>query len=438
VINFYKVKDFGASFIRKELIGIIPFIKNAILYFGGSLVQLIVSLVTSPIFARNLSAEEFGIIGYFTSLSQFIFPLTTLSLTFYYLSNYFKQDNNTNKKLLSNILIFLTLSNIFIACVSYGFLYVYFNIAKITMPFFPFAILMLLTVFLEVYKTFLLINFKLKKEALTYFLYSSLLAILSIAISLIFVVILKWGAAGKMAGTLVAMLFVFLAFIKHFKIELKLKIDFKIIKEGLNWSFPMILSAYFYLPLANIDRILLEPLGNIKELGFYSIGGNIAAYLSTAAIALYSAFEPDFFKHVVQRNTKKFFINTLLYLMVLLLLTGIFLIFSKNIVYYLTSGRYTRAYIYANYFAVAFFFMNTAKVTNSIILALGKSRGQLYINIIAGVIGFASYKLLIFKFGFIGASYGRISVAVVYLVTQVLFILNMVFLKKNTIELNIK
>ncbi|MBN1186765.1 MAG: oligosaccharide flippase family protein [Bacteroidales bacterium] len=417
-----KISDFLTKYK-----GLIDNFKNAFLYFGGSFLQLCIAIFTSPIFARNLSAEEFGILGYFTSARQFVFPLTTMTLTWYYLFKYFKQDSNQNKKLLSNIIVFLTYVNILVLFISAGALYTYFKIVKVEIPFYPFAFIMLITLFLEVYQIFLLMELKLKKAAFTYFLYTGLLAVLSIAFGLLFVVVFKWGAAGRMFGSLVGLIVTSLIFIKQFKFNLKIKLDFKLIKEAMWWASPMLLSAYFYLPMANIDRLLLGALKDTSELGYYSIGANVAGYIGTAAAALFSAFQPDFYKFVAQNNKGKFFLFSGAYVIVLVFMTIMFFIFSEFIVNYLTSGRYTRAYIYANYYVVAILIMNITSISNAILIALGKSRFQLYINIIAGSIGFVLYKYFIHQYGFMGGTYGRISIACLYLVTQVSFILYLKF-----------
>jgi O-antigen/teichoic acid export membrane protein len=418
------------SSVSEKFKRLIPTFGNAFLYFGGSFIQLIVAIFTSPIFARNLSAEEFGILGYFLSVKQFVFPLTTMSLTFFYLFKYFKQDNQENRKLLSNIILFLTYANIIVLCISTGVLYSYFKLAKVDIPFSPFALIMLITLFLEVYKTFLLIDLKLKKAAFTYFIYTALLAVLNIAIGLLFVVVFQWGAAGRMLGSLVALIMVSLIFIRQFNITLKIKLDVKLIKKGLWWASPMILSAYFYLPMANIDRVLLAALKDTTELGYYSIGANIAGYLGTAAGALLSAFQPDFYKFVAKSNKPKFFMYAGTFVVITAIITVLFFLVSEYIVDFLTSGRYTRAYVYANYFAVSIFIMNLSQITNIILIALGKSRFQLYINIIAGSIGFVLYKYFINHYGFMGGNYGRIAIACLYLVTQVGFIAYLMYKPK--------
>ena len=234
-------------------------------------------------------------------------------------------------------------------------------------------------------------------------------------------------------GALIALSIVSLLFLKHFNLSINLKLDFKLIKEGLWWSFPMIISAYFYLPMANIDRLLLTSLKDTSELGYYSIGLNIAEYIGTAALALFSAFQPDFYKYIAQRNKSKFFLYALVYFIILSLITVLFFLLSETIVGYLTSGRYTRAYKYANYFAISIFIMSLSKITNSILIALGKSRSQLYINVIVGVVGFLLYKHFINQYGFLGANYGRIAIASLYLITQSAYILSIKYISPQSV-----
>ena len=89
------------SFLNKE--SFVKNVQNAGLYFLGSIVQSIFALITQPIYSVYLSAEDFGIIGYFVALKGFFTPIFILSMTSVYLMRYFKQSEIENKKLLFNI-----------------------------------------------------------------------------------------------------------------------------------------------------------------------------------------------------------------------------------------------------------------------------------------------------------------------------------------------
>ncbi len=418
--------------ITRILIKFLPTFKNAFLYFGGSIIQLFIGIFTSPIFARNLSAEEFGILGYYNSLASIILPSTILSLQVYYIMKYFRQNEEENKQLFSTLIIFLSIFNILGLSAVYGVLYGYFTLRNVSVPFFPYSAILLISMFLEVHKTFALIDFRVRKKAFSYFILVTSFGIINVGTALLLVVKFNGGAAGRMAGSLIASFILTVYIVYYFRHSLHFKLNLKLVYDGLRFSFPMIISAYFYLPMANLDRILLERLDNISELGYYSIGFNIANYLNVAAKSLMTAFEPDLIKYIIAKNTAKFILSCFVYAISLLFITAVFLLVSKPLVDFLTSGRYTRAYIYANYGAVTFLIMNLGSIPNTFILALQKSKYMLYINIIAGIIGLLVYKLFIARWQFIGGSYARIIVAFTYLLTISIFILTMIYKHKSS------
>jgi len=85
---------------------------NTVFYLGGSIVTLLFSLFTFPIYSTFLSAEDFGLIGYFNSLKAILLPLFNLSLSNYYLMVYFRNNEIQNKQILFNILFYLSINNV--------------------------------------------------------------------------------------------------------------------------------------------------------------------------------------------------------------------------------------------------------------------------------------------------------------------------------------
>ncbi len=417
------IKSVFSKGILIEINKIIPNIINAFLYFGGSLIQLGIALFSSPIFARHLSPEQFATIGYFRSLGTFIVPLTLLNFTHYYQMQYFRQGASDNKKLFANLISFLTLSNAVILIVSYGAIALYFKMANVNFTLWPFAAILIFSLFLDFYRSFILLEFRISKKAFKYFLVHSFIAVFGVLFSLLFVVYFKWGAAGRMSGILVPQFIVILLLFYFARKSFKFKIDFGVIKESFKFSYPMLISAYFYIPISNIDKIFIERLGDIKELGFYMIGFNIASYFDTAAKSLGAAFEPDFINYIVHKNQKKLFIKGAAFASLLILMTVVFAFLSESIVDFLTSGRYTRAYSYANLHVIAILFMNLSGISNAALIALKKPKLMLLANIISGGMGIFIYKITIDYWGIIGACYGRILISIVYFVSMLLVVL---------------
>ena len=75
----------GVLFVKRFF----SYVKNAGLYFGSSLLVAIIGVLLNPIFAMNLSHEDYAIIGYYTSFNVFLIPLLHCCLISYYSRQYF-------------------------------------------------------------------------------------------------------------------------------------------------------------------------------------------------------------------------------------------------------------------------------------------------------------------------------------------------------------
>jgi O-antigen/teichoic acid export membrane protein len=417
------IKNKILEFIKS---GVFVNLRNSFLYFGGSIVQMFIAIFTSPIFAKHLEPSDFAIIGYYGSVSAFFFPLFYLALNQYYLINYFKQNEEENRKALNSIILFLTITSSSIYIIGVAAIYFYFVLTHVEIPIFPFCFIILGSLFFDIYRTFLLIDLKIKKEALKYFLVSLVFVVLNTSLSLLFVVKMNMGATGKLLGVLVIQGIIAFYAVKALKIKFKGGLDMSFIKKAAPRMSILLISSYIFFPIVNLDRILLERLKNVYELGFYSVGLNLAVYFNTFTNALLQAFQPDFFKFSLERNTKKLLIYFGVFMSIILVFLITFLIFSPEITGFLTSHRYTRAYSYANYLSIGFAAMNVFYFLDSVIMAIGEPKKLLYIYTIGAICSIVIYIFNISKFGFFGATYAKIYISIVLVIIQLLFLRNII------------
>lgn len=407
---------------------------NSFYYFGGTFVQFLIAIFTQPIFSRYLELKDFAIIGYFAAIQAILFPLFSMTLPFYYLAKYWKIENGeTPQKNLSFILNFLNISNGFIAVISFILIGVYFKTFCITIPLTPFLFIVIAQLFFEKYKSYYLIECRVQKKGLNFFLINILQVALNTGFSLYFVVWLKSGAAGRMGGMLLGVVITSLialwVLIKEKRYIFSLRINRIKVKEALKYCIPLIIGAYAYFPIGNIDRIFLERLGNISEYGYYSIGLTISGFAGTFFLALYQSFEPDLYKFISQRKYKKYLLFTIFYILILLGLTLLFIFFSGPVVSYLTSGRYTYASTYANIFIIGIFIMQVGGIFEQLFTAYGTTKLVMWRNIFMGVFCVITYYFMIEKYQFRGANINRIVTSVFYLVSGAF--LFFIFIKKK-------
>ncbi len=383
-------------------------IKNSIFYFGASVIQLIISLYTSPIFAKNLSTTDFAIIGYYLTIQSFLSIFFTFSFQSYYINVFFKNSETDRKKILSTIIIFSTVFNLILSTIIFFALKLYFSETSVIIPSYPYQFLLIGIMYLNVYATLFEVNFRVNKKAINYFIFKTLLIFSNIVLALLFVVHYKMGAEGRMIATFLSQFLyaiiaiIFLSKILTFKFS---KIE---LKKAIRFSLPLVISSIFYFPIISLDNIYLEKLNNLNSLGLYNIGLNVANYLFVMFFAIYQAIEPDIAKHTIQKN-KAALIKTIgLFSIILCLCTLLFILFSKTILNYLTAGIYTSAYNYANLLAFSFFLVIIFSFLNCILMHLQKTRLLFIINVIGGLSSFAVYHYLISIYTFEGAAYGRI------------------------------
>lgn len=184
----------------------------------------------------------------------------------------------------------------------------------------------------------------------------------------------------------------------------------------LKVATPLILASYAYVPITNVDRIFLERLDNLAELGLYSIGVTIAGYAQLALTALVMAFEPDIFESVVKKNRNKLIKTAAIIYLPYFIFIFIFILFSGSIINLLTAGRYPGAQPYTNIALVGVFFMGLYGLFDKILIALEKTKFNLMINIIGGISALLIFYFGIKEFGFYGAAYGKVAVALLMVI----------------------
>lgn len=428
-----------AELIRNP--GIRKNILNSFYYFGGTFVQFLIAIITQPIYSRYLELNDFAIMGYFSAVQAILFPLFSMTLPFYYLAKYWKIENGeTPQKNLSFILNFLNISNGLIAIISFIIVSIYFKVFNVTIPLTPFLFIVLAQLFFEKYKSYYLIECRVQKKGLRFFLINILQIALNTGFGLYFVVLLKSGATGRMGGALLGViitsLIALIVLIREKTYIFSFRINRVKVKQALKYCVPLIIASYAYYPIDNIDRIFLERLGNTSEYGYYIIGLTISAFAGTFFLALYQSFEPDLYRFISQRKYKQYALFFFFYIIVMGSLSLMFILFSESVVSFLTSGRYTHASSYANIFIIGIFFMQVGGIFEQLFTAYGATKLVMWRNILMGVFCVITYYFMIKHYQFHGANITRVITSIFYVISGALMFFIYIKRKKNEIKFN--
>jgi len=408
------------------------YIQSASLYLFSSFFTAVISIVINPFMAKNLSPEDYAIMGYFNSFSLIVLPLLNFSLISYYLRNYYIIPENRRQIVSDTILITLLIYG-FVALITIctGF-YFYWKWSKISFPFFPFALLTFAPVYLNNFLLLFQVKCRLKRQAWEYSKITIFSALISTVFAIFLVIIYKYGATGRLLATFLTSILI--AVYCFYKLLGKLQFDWGVIKDALRFGWPLSLSAILWYFLSGVDQAMLEKLNDNYTLGFYNVGVQIAGYFAIFYSAIAQTFEPDIYKAIAENRKRKLakIIGGIISLNAVPNI--LFIIFAPIIIGLLTYNRYTNAAGFAQILALKNITITFYYGAITIIVGYGFTKSELLIRIIGALLCILMYKFLISNAGFYGAAWGQVLSFILMAIIAYIFLL--IKFKKNLINTN--
>lgn len=381
-------------------------LKDSIFYLGAALVKLPIAIFSSPMFAKNLSGNDFAAMGYFNALSTFLMPIMALMFYNYYMSGYHERSEEKSDEILQSLISFLIIIDVFIVTFSFIILKYYLISSGSTFDAYPLGIIVFVTAMFNIGIGFWGIKLRFERKSFKYFLLQTSTTLFGTGFGLLLVVKYQMGASGRLLPNMICNIALFLLF---FGLTIKqFKINFIIIRSAILFCYPMILSVILALPISYADKLFLERIHNNDEFALYNIAGGISGYLGMATSALFQSFQPDIFKYT-EKKSKHILIQILLVLLLLFILGSVlFIIIAPYAVEYLTAGRYIGAIKYIYLFVIITCLEPITYFFTYVIIALKLPKLDLMNQIVIAVISIISYSYVISIHQYFGALYVKI------------------------------
>ena len=375
-------------------------------YLTASFLPMMISLFLNPLYALNLSYRDYGILGFFSSFNLLLISFLGFYFFHYYSFRYFSLETVQERTLLRNRLLtvqFTIGSGIFFLLLL--LLKIYMVTANLDFPFWPYAFLGFGTTLLSHFQSFYLLELKLQKKASRYFYFSMGMCLLNNFLSILFVVLIPWGAIGKMLGIFLSQGGIALYCFR--KMQVRFNWDMDTIKKAFGFCWPLIPGAaagYFF---NDIDKSFLAVLNDVKLYGLYSIAFQVTGILGMFYAALSQTFHADIYQAVAEKQVRK--ILRVLIFINLLNTAGMlcFLPFSRFFLYFFTGGRYTEATEFLQIMLLKNILMGICFSCSNVIVALGFSKSALLLQIFGACSSLATFKFLIGQYGFEGGAWAQ-------------------------------
>lgn len=393
-------------------------------YFGASLIPMLVSLAINPLVAMNMTPEDYAVVGYYSSFSTLLSPLIMFYMLHYYTKCYFEVDDEGRMRLRAMLVKSLIwFSGVITLCCLVG-LFGYINIFNkdSSIPFYPYALLSIGALPVTGLYSLMLTDLRMSRASGRYLNISLTACFLLTSLTLLFVVVCKYGAFGKLLAPLIANIVFFIYACSYYRESFKIPYDKHGFKEMVKFCLPLTIAAMLGFFSNGYDRVFLERLGNNTELGYYSVGVSMAAYISVFQSAIGNTFQPDLFQAIAQRNRKQLAKVVVLLVGSTACIVAVFIVAAPLVVKILTAGRYMMSVKYTQIVALSTLTSAMYYTVSQITIALGKSKITLATKIITTLVSIMMFSILINHYSYMGAAWGLVFSFLVSLAVNLLLL----------------
>lgn len=331
--------------------------KGSLIYGIGGVLQRFIGLLLLPFFTRVLTPGEYGIMA-LISLVRIgftgAFNLGTgnsMGLLYYNETDLSKRPVIIWSCAIMLLIVNVTLIAILISTAPLLSSWVFettkyagfFKIAFITMGF---------TTIIDPFYAYL----RMEEKSKQYVVLTLVSTLSTIALSVIFVLIMRWGVLGLLLASLIGQ--VFMLAIVAFSVARKIPfgINNKLFAPLVRIGFPSIFGLFAFLIIDYADRQMLQRMTGLDQLGIYSIGYNFGMVMMVAVNAFASAWPPFFMSFINRREDAKVIFGKVLkyYIIGFGLLSVIFFALAKPIVFIAVAPAFKTAFTVIGMVAAAY------------------------------------------------------------------------------------
>lgn len=409
------------------------YLANAGIYLTASLISSLLAVLINPLLAMNLSPEDYAVSTYYTSFSLLYGPVMGFFITDFYLRKYYLLSNDDLFKLKGNVIkLFIWFSGAVSVVCLLG-LYAFVKGVHVSFDFFPYAALAVFQSFLGLLFTFQQAEYKIARQAKPYFWTSVIFGVINTVLSLLLVVVIKYGAVGKMTASFLGSLIPFLWVLLKNRQYLNVKLDKQIFKQIFSYGYPLVLAASLTYFTNGYDKVVLERGGDIISLGYYSVACSIAAYITIFSNAIKGTFQPDMYQAIAQKNVKKVVGVAMLVIASVGAIVLLYIIFCPFLIRILTAGRYMESTEMSRIVSISVLTSTIYYQISQFTYGTGHSKLTLINKIVGTVINIGLIIWLIHNYGAIGAAWSSVLGYVVFAIGNILLLL---IIRKKLFEKN--
>lgn len=322
-------------------------LKNSTLYSFASFFQKGIGFFLLPLFTRYLTPEDYGVMNLLTSIVGFLSIMIMFSLHGAARRYHFSYETEEGKaSVWGTILIMILFSSLFWTVIVVAFHEYLIDPLTDNISFWRLTILSLLATMLSpvylLYQTWL----QTIEDGKSYTINMLLNFVATTILNIVVVACLGWGVWGMLLSNLIVTAIFFAYSLYKFLPIISFRFNKSIAKESMEYSIPLLphnVSGYLSVML---DRVLLNKLATISQLGIYSVSNQFGLILNTITSSFNQAIGPWFFRELSKDsiNLKKLRQFTVGSTLLCSIIAFILVFFTPEVIHIATTDAYSKAW----------------------------------------------------------------------------------------------
>lgn len=368
---------------------------------------MLLGLISNPWIAKNMDPEDYAISGYYTSFNSLLQPIIVFYMVHYFIKEFYRLDENGRRYLFAAIakaLMWFS-GTVSVLCFCAVLFYITVFNCDSQLPVHPYLAMTVFSLPLCGLYNLVQARHRIDRQASAFFKLTIVTGSMSVLLSLLFVVVIKLGAFGKLLAPLLTNFIILIFLFCKYRKEIFLKTEIKEYKKIFSFCWPLAASAMLGYFTNGFDRTYLETLGDTTTYGYYVVGASIATYLSTFATAVGNTFSPDLCQSVIQKEWSRYFKFVIIDVACIAFIVIMFIMLAPLIINMLTAGRYIASTPYSQIIALSTLTSSIYFIINNFTITVNKPKLYLATSIIGSLAIILTMSIMVDHFGFFGGAW---------------------------------
>jgi len=257
--------------------------------------------------------------------------------------------------------------------------------------------------------SFLQNQFRWELRARDYAVASFIFSFASAMGAVFFAYYLRWGLLGLLLGLSAGAALGVVYGVFRLRHSLRFQLDWILLREMLVFSIPLVPASLLVVASAYIDRIMVNELMTIEDVGLFGIGARLASIVSLLVVGFQGALTPLIYAHYQEDKTPRDLAVIFRYFVALALLVCVCVsLFARDILLLMTTPEYYEAETVVAFLAPAMLLAQMYIFAPGIGISK-KTHLIIWINLLSVGLGVAFNYFLIPIFGIKGAAFSTLT-----------------------------